>query len=44
LHHLDDWTQYLAIIDEKLAATVDQLEAAVADGTLDWPALEGDAQ
>jgi adenosylhomocysteine nucleosidase len=44
LHHIDDWTQYLAVIDEKLAVAVDQLEAAVADGTLDWPALEGDPE
>ena len=34
---LADWTQYLAIIDFKLAEAVDQLEAAVAEGTLTWP-------
>lgn len=28
LHHIDDWTQYLHIIDEKLAAAVDLVEAA----------------
>jgi adenosylhomocysteine nucleosidase len=34
---LADWTQYLGIIDVKLAAAVDRLEAAVSDGTLEWP-------
>jgi adenosylhomocysteine nucleosidase len=34
LKHVDDWRQYLHIIDEKLAAVVDRLEAAVTDGTL----------
>jgi len=42
LRHIDDWTQYLHIIDEKLAAAVDRLEAAIAEGTLEWPALDGD--
>jgi adenosylhomocysteine nucleosidase len=42
LRHINDWTQYLHIIDEKLAAAVDQLEAAIAEGTLDWPALDGE--
>lgn len=32
---LTDWTQYLHVVDEKLAAAVDQLEAAIAAGTLD---------
>ena len=36
LGKLADWTQYLGIIDVKLAAAVDRLEAAVSDGTLDW--------
>jgi adenosylhomocysteine nucleosidase len=31
-----DWTQYLGIIDVKLAQAVDRLEAAVTDGTLQW--------
>ncbi|SFZ83584.1 adenosylhomocysteine nucleosidase [Devosia enhydra] len=31
---LADWTRYLAIIDEKLADAVEQLETAVAQGTL----------
>jgi adenosylhomocysteine nucleosidase len=34
LKHVDDWRQYLHIIDEKLAAVVDRLEAAVTEGTL----------
>jgi adenosylhomocysteine nucleosidase len=34
LKHVDDWRQYLHIIDEKLAAVVDRLEAAIAEGTL----------
>jgi adenosylhomocysteine nucleosidase len=28
LHHVDDWTEYLHIIDEKLAAAVDHLDDA----------------
>jgi adenosylhomocysteine nucleosidase len=35
LSHIDHWTQYLHIVDEKLAEAVDQIEAAVADGLLD---------
>jgi adenosylhomocysteine nucleosidase len=35
---LADWTQYLGIIDAKLAEAVDRLEAAVAEGALDWSA------
>lgn len=34
LSHLTDWTQYLHIIDEKLAAAVDLIEAAYLAGTL----------
>ncbi|MGN6770749.1 MAG: 5'-methylthioadenosine/S-adenosylhomocysteine nucleosidase [Rhizobiaceae bacterium] len=34
LKHVDDWRQYLHIIDEKLAAGVDRLEAAIAAGAL----------
>jgi adenosylhomocysteine nucleosidase len=34
LKHVDDWTEYLHVIDEKLANAVDRLEAAVADRTL----------
>jgi len=32
LKHVDDWRQYLHVIDEKLAASVDRLEAAIAEG------------
>lgn len=35
LQTLSDWTQYLHIIDEKLAQVVDVLEAAIADRSLD---------
>jgi len=35
LSHLDDWRQYLHIVDEKLAHAVDLLEAAISDGTLE---------
>jgi adenosylhomocysteine nucleosidase len=34
LKHVDDWRQYLHIIDEKLAESVDRLEAALAGGKL----------
>lgn len=37
LGHITGWTQYLGIIDVKLAQAVDALEASVAAGTLDWP-------
>jgi adenosylhomocysteine nucleosidase len=43
LRHIGDWTQYLHVIDERLALAVDTLEAAIAQGTLEWPALDGDA-
>ena len=32
--HIGDWTAYLHVIDEKLAAAVDMLEAATAGGSL----------
>jgi adenosylhomocysteine nucleosidase len=32
LNHIDDWTEYLHIIDEKLAQAVDRIEAAIASG------------
>ena len=35
LGHLADWTEYLHVIDEKLAHAVDLLEAAIANGTLE---------
>lgn len=34
LHHVDDWTQYLHIIDEKLANTIGLLEQAISGGLL----------
>jgi adenosylhomocysteine nucleosidase len=34
LHHIDDWTEYLHVIDEKLAAAVDRLGEALAEGLL----------
>ena len=34
LHHVDDWTEYLHIIDEKLAAAVDLLDEALVNGRL----------
>ena len=38
LSHVSDWTEYLHVIDEKLAAAVDALEAAVGEGLLRGPA------
>lgn len=32
LNHIDDWTEYLHVIDEKLAQAVDRVEAAIASG------------
>lgn len=34
LHHVDDWTEYLHVIDERLALAVDRLDEAVAEGLL----------
>jgi adenosylhomocysteine nucleosidase len=34
LRHVGDWTEYLHVIDEKLAAAVARLTDALADGTL----------
>ncbi|MGB3539232.1 MAG: 5'-methylthioadenosine/S-adenosylhomocysteine nucleosidase [Mesorhizobium sp.] len=34
LHHVDDWTAYLHIIDEKLAEAVALLEEALASGAI----------
>jgi len=34
LKHVRDWTEYLHIIDERLAAAVDRLQAAIASGEL----------
>ncbi|WP_099865255.1 5'-methylthioadenosine/S-adenosylhomocysteine nucleosidase [Pararhizobium haloflavum] len=38
LHHIDHWTEYLDVIDEKLAAAVDRLGDALEDGLIDLPA------
>lgn len=35
LTHVGDWTEYLHVIDEKLAAAVDRLEEAIGSGLLD---------
>jgi adenosylhomocysteine nucleosidase len=37
LHHVGDWTQYLHVIDEKMAVAVEELEAAIAGGLLPPP-------
>jgi len=34
LRRIEDWTQYLHIIDERLAEAVDRVEAAFADGQI----------
>lgn len=34
LQHVGDWTEYLHVIDEKLAAVVDRLETHVANGLI----------
>jgi adenosylhomocysteine nucleosidase len=34
LKHVSDWTEYLHVIDEKLAAAVEALEAAIGNGSL----------
>jgi len=35
LRHVGDWTEYLHVIDEKLASAIDLLEQAVVGGALD---------
>lgn len=37
LQHVGDWTEYLHVIDEKLASAVKELEAAILDGALILP-------
>lgn len=37
LSHVGDWTQYLHVIDEKMAAAVEMLETAISDGLLSSP-------
>ncbi|MHC1549911.1 5'-methylthioadenosine/S-adenosylhomocysteine nucleosidase [Phyllobacterium sp. K27] len=34
LQHLGDWTEYLHVIDEKLAAAVETMAGAIEDGTI----------
>ena len=34
LRHVGDWTEYLHVIDEKLAAAVDRLEEAIESGAI----------
>lgn len=34
LKHIGDWTEYLHVIDEKLAATIDRLETALETGEI----------
>jgi len=34
VHHIDDWTEYLHVIDEKLAETVDRLHDAIKAGVI----------
>ena len=34
LHHVDDWTEFLHVIDEKLANAVDRLMEALASGAI----------
>ena len=34
LRHVGDWTEYLHVIDEKLAAAIDLLEQAIASGAI----------
>jgi adenosylhomocysteine nucleosidase len=34
LRHINDWTRYLHLVDERLAEAVDKVEHAVAAGTL----------
>ena len=34
LRHVGDWTEYLHVIDEKLAEAVDRLEASVRSGQI----------
>lgn len=33
LTHVNDWTEYLHVVDENLAASVDRLEGAIAEGS-----------
>lgn len=35
VHHIDDWTEYLHVIDEKLAAAVRRMEEAIVEERLE---------
>lgn len=37
LRHVGDWTEYLHVIDEKMAAVVERLEVAIYEGALTLP-------
>lgn len=39
--HIDDWTEYLHVIDEKLAEAVLKVEQAIADGSIALPIRAG---
>ncbi|MNL56967.1 5'-methylthioadenosine/S-adenosylhomocysteine nucleosidase [compost metagenome] len=34
LKHVSDWTEYLHVIDEKLAGVIDRLETAIGTGEI----------
>ena len=36
LRHVGDWTEYLHVIDEKLALAVEAMAAAIADRVVDY--------
>ncbi|MER9326623.1 5'-methylthioadenosine/S-adenosylhomocysteine nucleosidase [Mesorhizobium sp. M0488] len=40
LRHVGDWTEYLHVIDEKLARAIGRLEQAIGDGLLVRPSRE----
>jgi adenosylhomocysteine nucleosidase len=44
LRHVDDWTEYLHVIDEKLADAVMRLEQAIASGALQFGPSHEDAR
>jgi adenosylhomocysteine nucleosidase len=37
LNHVEDWRQYLHIVDERLAEAADRLETAAREDRLEWP-------
>ncbi|MER8951439.1 5'-methylthioadenosine/S-adenosylhomocysteine nucleosidase [Mesorhizobium sp. M0833] len=44
LRHVGDWTEYLHVIDEKLAAAVQLLEQAIAFGAIEFDLSREDAE